>query len=157
MTQPIVAALQMTSLADVGRNLATARRLLREARDQGACLAVLPENFSFMGRNEAERRAIVERDGDGPAQSAMAAAAKELGLWIVAGTQPIEVPGDSRPANACVVYDARGRRAARYDKIHLFDVDLPGGRSPSMFWIILGIMLVLSVGLLALFRKRRWI
>jgi len=128
MTQPIVAALQMTSLADVGRNLATARRLLREARDQDACLAVLPENFSFMGRNEAERRAIVERDGDGPAQSAMAAAAKELGLWIVAGTQPIEVPGDSRPANACVVYDDRGRRAARYDKIHLFDVDLPGGR-----------------------------
>jgi predicted amidohydrolase len=109
MTQPIVAALQMTSLADVGRNLATARRLLREARDQGACLAVLPENFSFMGRNEAERRAIVERDGDGPAQSAMAAAAKELGLWIVAGTQPIEVPGDS-PARGALRQDPPVRR-----------------------------------------------
>ena len=56
MSQPIVAAIQMTSLADVGMNLATARRLLVAARDRGACLAVLPENFSFMGRNEAERR-----------------------------------------------------------------------------------------------------
>jgi deaminated glutathione amidase len=128
MSQPIVAAIQMTSLADVAKNLDTARRLLRAARDRGACLAVLPENFSFMGRNEAERRAIVERDGDGPAQEAMAAAAKALKLWIVAGTQPIAVPGDPRPANACVVYDDAGRRAARYDKIHLFDVDLPGGR-----------------------------
>jgi deaminated glutathione amidase len=128
VSQPIVAALQMTSYADVARNLGTARRLLALARDRGACLAVLPENFSFMGRNEAERRQIVERDVDGPVQQAMAAMAREFGLWIVAGTQPIAVPGDSRPANACVVYDSSGKRAARYDKIHLFDVDLPGGR-----------------------------
>ena len=128
MNQPIVAAVQMTSLADVARNLATARRLLALARDRGACLAVLPENFSFMGRNEAERRQNVERDCDGPVQAAMAAMACEFRMWIVAGTQPIAVPGDSRPANACVVYDDAGKRAARYDKIHLFDVDLPGGR-----------------------------
>ena len=128
MNQPIVAAVQMTSLADVGHNLATARRLLVEARERGVCLAVLPENFSFMGRNEAERRQIVERDGDGPVQEAISALARELRIWIVAGTQPIEVAGDSRPANACVVYDDAGKRAARYDKIHLFDVDLPGGR-----------------------------
>ena len=128
MSQPIVAAIQMTSLADVGRNLDTARRLLRDARDRGACLAVLPENFSFMGRNEAERRAVVERDGDGPAQSAVAAMAREFGMWVVAGTQPIAVPGDPRPANVCMVYDDKGGRAARYDKIHLFDVDLPGER-----------------------------
>ncbi len=128
MNQPIAAAVQMTSLADVGKNLATARRLLTEARERGACLAVLPENFSFMGRNEAERRQIVERDGDGPVQEAISALARELRMWIVAGTQPIAVAADSRPANACVVYDDAGKRAARYDKIHLFDVDLPGGR-----------------------------
>ncbi len=128
MAQPIVAALQMTSRADVAANLVTARRLLALAKDGGACLAVLPENFSFMGRNQAERRAIVEQDGDGPVQQAIVAMAREFGLWVVAGTQPIAVPGDARPANACVVYDAAGRRVARYDKIHLFDVDLPGGR-----------------------------
>jgi nitrilase len=49
-------------------------------------------------------------------------------LWIVAGTQPIAVGSESRPANACIVYDSEGRRVARYDKIHLFDVDLPGRR-----------------------------
>jgi nitrilase len=81
-----------------------------------------------MGRNEAERRQIVERDADGPVQDAMSALARELRIWIVAGTQPIAVEGDPRPANACVVYDDAGKRAARYDKIHLFDVDLPGGR-----------------------------
>jgi deaminated glutathione amidase len=128
MSHPVVAAIQMTSLADVERNLAEARRLLGAARERGACLAVLPENFCFMGRSEAERRQIVERDGDGPIQGAVAAIARELRLWIVAGTQPIAVAGDTRPANACVVYDASGKRAARYDKIHLFDVDLPGGR-----------------------------
>jgi len=128
MTMPVVAAVQMTSVADVARNLGTARRLLARAREGGACLAVLPENFSFMGRSEAERRAVVEADADGPVQQAMAACARELGLWIVAGTQPIAVPGDARPANACIVYDAAGRRAARYDKIHLFDVDVAGGR-----------------------------
>ncbi|MEX0735561.1 MAG: carbon-nitrogen hydrolase family protein [Steroidobacteraceae bacterium] len=128
MSQPIVAAVQMTSVADVPRNLATARRLLAEARERNACLAVLPENFCFMGRTEAERRQIVERDGDGPVQQAVAAMAREFRLWIVAGTQPIAVAGDARPANACIVYDDAGRRAARYDKIHLFDVDVPGGR-----------------------------
>jgi len=128
MTRPIVAAVQMTSVADVARNLEAAGELVARARAGGACLAVLPENFCFMGRNEAERRAIVEQDGDGPVQRAVAAMARDNGLWIIAGTQPIAVAGDSRPANACVVYDAAGGRVARYDKIHLFDVDLPGGR-----------------------------
>ena len=61
-------------------------------------------------------------------QAAIAASARELGLWIVAGTLPLTVPGDTRPANACLVFDAAGQRVARYDKIHLFDVDLPGRR-----------------------------
>ncbi len=123
---PRIAALQMTSGLDVQENLLVARRLLTEARAAGACLAVLPENFAFMGRSEAARRSVVEAPGDGPVQRAMAEAARELGLWIVAGTTPVAVPGDARPANACLVFDDRGRTVARYDKIHLFDVDLPG-------------------------------
>ena len=126
MNDTLVAALQMTSLDDVQANLATARRLLGEARARGACLAVLPENFSFMGRSEAARRAVVEQPGDGPVQSFLAETSFELGLWIVAGTLPIALSGDPRPANACLVYGANGSLAARYDKIHLFDVDIPG-------------------------------
>jgi len=126
MTTARVAALQMTSGLEVAANLDTARRLLEQAREAGACLAVLPENFAFMGRSEAERRRIVEQPGDGPIQAAVAGAARELGLWVIAGTTPIALADDPRPANACLVFDDHGRQVARYDKIHLFDVDLPG-------------------------------
>lgn len=126
MGMPRVAAIQMTSGPDVAANLDTAGSLLREAASRGARLAVLPENFAFMGRSEAERRSIVERLDDGPIQHAVAAAARAAGLWVVAGTAPVAVADDERPANACLVYDEQGRRVARYDKIHLFDVDIPG-------------------------------
>ena len=122
-----VAAIQMVSSADVGRNLATATELLRRAREEGAVLATLPENFAFMGVREADKLAIAEDDGSGPIQATLADLARELQLWIVAGTLPLRMPGDtSRTAAACLVFDAEGRRVARYDKIHLFDVAIPG-------------------------------
>ena len=121
-----VAAIQMTSCAEVARNLETAVRLLREARARGACLAALPENFAFMGLAEADKLAIAEDHGRGPIQSSLAGLARELGLWIVAGTLPLRVPGEARVAAACLVFDADGLCVARYDKIHLFDVAVPG-------------------------------
>ena len=121
-----VAALQMVSCADVGRNLAAARALLRESRERGARIAALPENFAFMGHAEADKLAVAEEEGSGPIQDALAGLAHEFGLWIVAGTLPLRVPGEPRVAAACLVYDADGRRVARYDKIHLFDVAIPG-------------------------------
>ena len=66
------AAIQMTSTRDVAANLAEAARLLADAAARGAELAVLPENFSFMGATDAERAAAVERHGDGPAQAFLA-------------------------------------------------------------------------------------
>ena len=122
---PFVAAVQMTSGMALDENLHVARALLAEARAGGACLAVLPENFALMGQGDAARRAIAERDGAGPVQDMIARAARELGLWIIAGTTPLLVDDDPRPANACLVYDAAGIRVARYDKIHLFDVSIP--------------------------------
>ncbi len=121
-----VAAIQMVSSTDVGRNLDGASRLLREARAQGVRVAALPENFAFMGVAEADKFAVAEVDGDGPIQARLASLAGELDLWIVAGTIPLQVPGEPRLAAACLVYDAAGRRVARYDKIHLFDVEIPG-------------------------------
>ena len=126
VSDPIVAAVQMTSGLSVADNLATACGLVAEAAARSACLVVLPENFAFMGRSEEERRRIVEPLGEGPVQSAVAAAAAGSRIWVIAGTMPIALAGDPRPANACLVYDERGRRVARYDKIHLFDVDIPG-------------------------------
>src|SRR5262245_59088702 len=121
-----VAALQMTSGPEVAANLAQAGALLREAREQGATLAALPENFAFMGLKDADKRAVGEADGNGPIQDFLARTARELGLWIVAGTMPMRVAGDGRVAAASLVYDDSGKRVARYDKIHLFDVDIPG-------------------------------
>jgi deaminated glutathione amidase len=126
-TEPVkVAALQMTSAADVALNLEVAARLLGEARVAGARVAVLPENFSFMGLRDVDKRAIAEPEGDGPVQRFLSQQARELGLWIVAGTTPIALPADGPVAAACLVYADDGRRVARYDKMHLFDVDIPG-------------------------------
>ena len=121
-----VAAIQMTSGPEVAANLEQARLLLEEAAARGARLAVLPENFSFMGLKDADKRAVAEADGAGPAQEFLAATARRLRLWIIGGTVPLAAGSDGRVAAACLVYDGDGRRVARYDKIHLFDVDIPG-------------------------------
>jgi len=121
-----VAAIQMTSGHDVTANLEQARGLLEEAAVRGARLAALPENFSFIGLKDADKRAVAEADGSGPAQDFLAATARRLRLWIVGGTVPLTSGADGRVAAASLVYDSDGGRVARYDKIHLFDVDIPG-------------------------------
>lgn len=121
-----VAAIQMCSGTDVADNLAVAERLLRAAASEGAILAVLPENFAFLGRSERERATIAETGGEGPMQEFLARQARALGLWVVGGTIPLLERDEARPRAACLLYDPTGRLAARYDKIHLFDVGLPG-------------------------------
>lgn len=126
-----VAALQMTSGPDVAANLAVAQDLLAASAAAGARLAALPENFAFMGLEDADKLKVAELEGEGPIQGGLAAAARQLGLWIVGGTVPLRVPGEARVFAASLLFDAEGRIAARYDKIHLFDVDIPGGRRES--------------------------
>jgi nitrilase len=121
-----VAAIQMTSGPEVSANLEQARVLLEDAAARGARLAALPENFAFMGLQDSDKRAVAEEDGSGPAQDFLAATARGLRLWIVGGTLPLRAGADGRVAAASLVYDSDGRRVARYDKIHLFDVDIPG-------------------------------
>jgi deaminated glutathione amidase len=123
-----VAAVQMTSTRDVQANLSEAGRLVADAAAQGAKLVVLPENFSFLGATDAERAAAVEPFGNGPAQRFLAETAESLGLWIVGGTIPIRDPGGAadRASSRSLLIGPDGRVAAHYDKIHLFDVDIPG-------------------------------
>jgi nitrilase len=116
----------MTSAATVAPNLLRARQLLEQAAARGAELAVLPENFAIMARRERDRQAVAEHDGEGAIQSMLATAARELKLTIVGGTMPLRVPGETRVAAASLVYGPDGVRIGRYDKIHLFDVDVPG-------------------------------
>jgi deaminated glutathione amidase len=121
-----VAVIQMCSGPDPRTNLAAAGQLLEDAAKAGAVLAVLPENFSFLGRGEADRAAVAERPGDGPAQAFLGTKARDLGMWIVGGTVPIMETGEPRPRAASILFDTGGRAVARYDKLHLFDVGLPG-------------------------------
>jgi len=123
----LVAAVQMTSGHQVEENLRSAAALLREARERGAALACLPENFSFLGLKDADKLAVAELDGEGPVQEFLRRTARELGLWILAGTTLLR-DGSGRARNSSLLIDAEGRRAARYDKIHLFDVAIPGRR-----------------------------
>jgi deaminated glutathione amidase len=121
-----VAAVQMTSGTDVARNLVRARELLEQAAARGARLAVLPENFALMAHRERDKREVAEADGEGPIQSMLSSAARDLQLTLVGGTMPMRVADETRVAPASLVYGPDGQRIGRYDKIHLFDVDVPG-------------------------------
>ncbi len=123
MAKTTIAAVQMVSAPEVAANLAAAGRLLAEAAAAGARLAALPENFYLIGRYEADKVAVRERDGDGPIQEFLAASARRHRLWIVGGTAPIECGEKDRICSACLVFDDKGARVARYDKMHLFRFD----------------------------------
>ncbi len=116
----------MTSGHVVEENLRAAGGLLREARELGAQIACLPENFSFIGLRDADKLEVAERDGEGRVQDFLRETARELSLWILAGTVLIRNDGERRAANASLLIDSAGNRVARYDKIHLFDAGIPG-------------------------------
>ena len=121
-----VAAIQMTSGHLVSENLGVAAKLLREAKDAGADIACLPENFSFIGLKDADKLGVAETDGAGAVQDFLRNTARELKMWILGGTIVIRSKSDQRVANTSLLIDADGKRVARYDKIHLFDVTIPG-------------------------------
>ncbi|MDP8986411.1 MAG: carbon-nitrogen hydrolase family protein [Pseudomonadota bacterium] len=121
-----VAAIQMTSGHVVQDNLGAARALLREAKDLGADIACLPENFSFIGLKDVDKLSVAETDGGGPVQEFLRDTARDLKLWILGGTTVMKGDSAARVANASLLIDSDGKRVARYDKIHLFDVTIPG-------------------------------
>jgi predicted amidohydrolase len=122
----MVAAIQMTSSHVVADNLAAAAGLLRQAKDLGCEIACLPENFSFIGLRDADKLRVAEADGEGPVQSFLSKTARDLNMWILGGTIVIRGDSELRVANTSLLIDAAGERVARYDKIHLFDVTIPG-------------------------------
>src|ERR1700676_5121407 len=122
----IVAAIQMTSSHVVADNLAAAAGLLREAKELGCEIACLPENFSFIGLRDADKVQVAEVDGEGPEQWFLSKTAGDLKMWMRGGTIVIRGDGDSRVTTSSLLIDASGKRVARYDKIHLCDVTIPG-------------------------------
>jgi predicted amidohydrolase len=123
-----VAAVQMVSTPSVAENLDAAGALIAEAAAQGAQLVALPEYFCVMGLNERDKVALREPFGLGPIQAFLAETARRHGVWIVGGTVPLECTDSTRVRNSSLVFDAAGHCVARYDKIHLFGLDLGAER-----------------------------
>ena len=115
-----VAAVQMTSGADVAANLRVAGRLVDAAARGGALLVVLPENFGLMGLRARDKLDAQEQDGDGPQQEFLARMAAKHRLHLIGGSIPIACGDPSRARQTLLVYGPDGSRVARYDKIHLF-------------------------------------
>jgi len=124
-----VAAAQMTATEDVDANLATARRLVYRAADSGAALVALPENFAFLGSDRDHRLAIAEAlaEGAGPILTAMKTLAREAQVHLLLGGFPERSEHPGHIYNTAVLLAPDGSVTATYRKIHLFDVDLPGG------------------------------
>ncbi len=120
-----VAAIQMTSGPDVKKNLSLAKDLIKQSVDAGAKFVVLPEMFAVMGVDQLDKIKTRETFGAGPIQDFLHEQAIKQGIWLVGGTIPLAVDDSAEKVNAaCLVFDDQGRVAARYDKIHLFDVSL---------------------------------
>ena len=123
-----VAAVQTVSTPKVEENLAVAGELIAQAAGQGAKLVALPEYFCIFGMRERDKVAAREKDGAGPVQDFLSASAKRHGVWLVGGSVPLESSDPGKVRNSCLVYDAAGRRVARYDKIHLFGFEMGAER-----------------------------
>lgn len=125
-----LAVIQMVSQDDVQTNLRLARRMLERAAQGGARLVVLPENFAAMGRRDLAAIGRAEALGEGPILPWLKRAARDLSLWIVAGTLPLPPDDDAegKPHACSLLIDDQGERVARYDKLHLFDVDVADNR-----------------------------
>jgi len=115
-----IAGIQMVSSASLQENLETADRLVKAAALDGAQIAVLPEYFCIMGLKDTDKVNIREKLGSGPIQEALAAIAKDSGIYLVAGTIPLEAKDPNKVLNTTLVFNPDGQRVGRYDKIHLF-------------------------------------
>jgi nitrilase len=119
-----VAAVQMASGPNVSGNLNEAGRLIEKAAQQGAKLIVLPEFFAIMGMKEIDKLAAKEQPGSGQIQAFMSEMARKHKIWLVGGSIPLVGNTPNKVRNSCLVYNELGEQVARYDKIHLFNLEL---------------------------------
>lgn len=123
-----VAVAQMTSINDLTANFSTCSRLVKEAAAAGVKFVCFPENFSYMGAKDGDSLKIAQ-PLDGPIMKGYCSLAKESGIWLSLGGFQERGSDDTHLRNTHVLVDDAGNIRQTYSKIHLFDVDVPGGRS----------------------------
>jgi predicted amidohydrolase len=126
-----VAAGQLCSTENVADNLNRSRAVVKAAAAAGARLVGLPENFAYLGSDRDHKIALAEPVDDaanGPILAAMRETARQAGVWLLLGGFPEKVSQPDRIGNTSLLLDPEGKIQARYRKMHLFDVDVPGGQ-----------------------------
>jgi len=121
-----IALVQLRSGREVEPNMRAAEALIRKAAAGGAEFVLTPENTSLMEPNRKRLLANTEPEQDHLVTTRFAALAKELGIWLNIGSTGVKLTPE-KLANRSLLFDPTGTLVARYDKIHMFDVDLPGG------------------------------
>src|SRR5579871_1935575 len=128
MTKFRAACIQLRSTDSVSENVHVVSGLVREARAAGAEFIATPENTTLMAPDGGAKLERTFDEAHDPALPAFRVLAEETGSWLLIGSLAIRL-SDTKTANRSYLIDPKGRIAARYDKIHLFDVDLPTGES----------------------------
>ncbi|MDX8408070.1 MAG: carbon-nitrogen hydrolase family protein [Mariprofundaceae bacterium] len=116
--------IQMCSGMDISANLKRAAHWLGQAAEAGSDLAVLPENFAFMGGSDADKLTVAESEDQSRVLDFLAEQAALLGMAIIGGSTALKSERADKIRNSCAAFDRRGKRLGVYDKMHLFDVDI---------------------------------
>ncbi|MET4682167.1 carbon-nitrogen hydrolase family protein [Brevundimonas faecalis] len=132
MTQGLdIALIQTRTPATAAAGLAHVEPLIRQAAAEGARFILTPEGSNFLEQRRGLREEALSDEGEDAAVLGLQALAAELGVWLLIGSAIVRsgVPGDARAANRSLLVDPTGAITARYDKLHVFDVDLAGGET----------------------------
>jgi len=128
--------IQFTSARDYEPNIRVVSDLVRRARDDGADFVMTPENTGLTEPIGKLRREKARDEANHPVLTALREVAQETGVWLLIGSLAVDLSreldtgqGEGRLANRSYLLDSSGAIIARYDKIHMFDVDLAGGES----------------------------
>ena len=113
----------MNSSDQVDSNLSKAESLLTQAKDAGADVCFLPENFAFMGHPKELLDSVMEEEA-GPIQTRISDIAKEKKIWIIAGSIPVKDIKTGKAFSRSITFNDEGRIIGFYDKVHLFDVEV---------------------------------
>ena len=119
-----VATIQMNSSNQKGENIKNARELVTKAANSGAKLIVLPENFSFMGDSATDKLSVAEALNKGESIDFLKSSARHHKVWLAGGTIPLKTNDPKKVTNTLLLYNDQGEEAGRYDKIHLFDMNI---------------------------------
>lgn len=123
------ALVQLNGCDDPADNLAALLPMLREARSRGADLALTPEVSNCISASRTRQGEVLVPEAEDPMLAGVRALCAETGLWVLIGSLALKGGADGRFVNRSFLVDAAGDIRARYDKIHMFDVEIGGGES----------------------------